>query len=86
LLPKGIKIKIQRITFLPVVLSECETWSLTLREEHRLRVLQNSVPKNMFGPKTAELTRVRKKQHNEEFPDLKHLLDIIRAMKSIRRR
>ena len=43
LLSKNLKIKIYRTIILPVVLYGCETWSLTLREEHRLRVLENRV-------------------------------------------
>jgi hypothetical protein len=42
---------------LPVVLYECETWSLTLREEHRLRVFENRVLSRIFGPKRDEVTR-----------------------------
>jgi hypothetical protein len=41
---------------LPVVLYECETWSLTLREEHRLRVFENRVLRRIFGPKWDEVT------------------------------
>jgi hypothetical protein len=42
---------------LPVVLYECETWSLTLREEHRLRVFENRVLRKIFGPKRDEVRR-----------------------------
>jgi len=41
---------------LPVVLYGCETWSLTLREEHRLRVFENRVLRRIFGPKSNEVT------------------------------
>jgi hypothetical protein len=51
-----VKIKIYETTILPVVLYGCETWSLTLREENRLRVFENRVPRRIFGPKRDEMT------------------------------
>jgi len=51
LLPKNMKIKIYRTIILPVVLHGFETWSLTLRDKHRPRVIENRVQKNIFGPK-----------------------------------
>jgi maleate cis-trans isomerase len=48
---KKIKTKIYRTVILPVVLYGCETWSLTLREEHRLRVSENRVLRRIFGHK-----------------------------------
>jgi hypothetical protein len=57
---KNTKIKIYRTTILPVVLYGCETWSLTLREEHRLRVFENRVLRRVFGPKRDEVTGVEK--------------------------
>jgi hypothetical protein len=54
LLSKNVKIKIYKIIILPVVLYMCETWSLTLREEHRLSVFENRVLR-IFGPKRAEV-------------------------------
>ena len=56
LLSKYLKIKIQRTIILPVVLYVCETWSLTLREERRLRVFENRVLRRIFGPKRDEVT------------------------------
>jgi hypothetical protein len=56
LLSKNIKIKIYRNIILPVVLYGCETWSLRLREEHRLRVFENRVLRRIFGPKRDEVT------------------------------
>ena len=50
------KIKIYRTIILPVVLYGCETWSLTLREECRLRVFENRVLRRVFGPKRDEVT------------------------------
>jgi hypothetical protein len=55
---------------LPVVLYGCETWSLTLREEHRLRVFENRMPKKIFGPKRDEVIGEWRKLHNEELCDL----------------
>ena len=54
-LSKKLKIKIYRIIILPVVLYGCETWSLTLREERRLRVFENRVLRRIFGPKRDEV-------------------------------
>jgi hypothetical protein len=51
LLSKNTNTKIHRTIILPVVLNGCETWSLTLREEHRLRVFENRVLRGIFGPK-----------------------------------
>jgi hypothetical protein len=56
LLSKNTKIKIYRTIIFPVVLYGCETWSLTLREEHRLRVFENRVLRGIFGPKRDEVT------------------------------
>jgi hypothetical protein len=49
-----VKIKIYKTIILPVILYGCETWSLTLREEHRLRVFENRVLRRIFGPKRDE--------------------------------
>jgi hypothetical protein len=56
LLFKNLKIKIYRTTILPLVLYRCETWSLTLREERRLRVFENRVLKRVFGLKRDKVT------------------------------
>ena len=56
LLSKNIKIKIYRTVMLLVVLCGCETWSLTLREERKLRVFENRVLRRIFGPKRDEVT------------------------------
>jgi len=55
-LSKNLKIKIYRTITLPVVLYGCETWSLTLREERKLTVLENRVFRRVFGPKRNEVT------------------------------
>jgi hypothetical protein len=57
LLPKNTKTKIYRTIILPVVLYGCETWFLTLREEHRLRVFKNRVLRRIFGPKRDAVTK-----------------------------
>jgi sorting nexin-29 len=56
LLSRNVKVKIYKTIILPVVLYRCETWSLTLREEHRLRVFENRVLRGIFGPKRDEVT------------------------------
>jgi hypothetical protein len=61
---------------LTVVLYERETWSLTLREECRLRFSENRVLRRIFGPKKEEITREWKKLHNEELNDLYSSLNI----------
>jgi hypothetical protein len=55
LLSRNVKVKIYKTIMLPVVLYGCETWSLTLREEHRLRVFENRVLRGIFGPKRDEV-------------------------------
>ena len=70
LLSKNLKIKIYRIIILPVVLYGCKTWSLTLREERRLRVFENRVLRRIFGPKRDELTGEWRKLHNGMLNDL----------------
>jgi hypothetical protein len=64
LLSKSVKIRIYEIIILPVVLNGRETWSLTLREEHRLRVFENRVLRRIFGPKRDEVTGEWRKLHN----------------------
>jgi hypothetical protein len=70
LLSKNTKIKIYRTIILPVVLYGCETWSLTLREEHRLGVFENRVLRRIFGPKRDEVTGEWRRLHNEELNNL----------------
>jgi hypothetical protein len=53
---RNVKVKIYETKILPVVLYGCETWSLTLREEHRLRVFESRVLRGIFGPKGDEVT------------------------------
>jgi hypothetical protein len=70
ILSKNIKIQIYRSIILPGVFYACETWSLTLREEHRLRVFENRVLIRIFGPKRDEVTGKWRKLHNKELNDL----------------
>ena len=70
LLSKNVKIKIHRTINLPLGLYGCETWSLTLREEHRLRVFENRVLRRIFGPKRERVTGEWRKLHNKELNDL----------------
>jgi hypothetical protein len=64
LLSKKLKIRIYKTIILPVVLYGCATWSLTLREEHRLRVFENRVLRKTFGPKRDEVNGECRKLHN----------------------
>jgi hypothetical protein len=82
----NIKIKIYKTIILPVVLYGCETWCLTLREEYRLRVFENSVLRRIFGPKRNEVMGGWRKLHNEKLRDLYSLPSIIRIIKSRRMR
>ena len=75
-----------RNIILPVVLYGCETWSLTLRVERRLRVFENRVLRRAFGPKRDEVTREWRKLHNERLRDLYSLPNIVRVVKSRRMR
>ena len=82
LLFKNVKIKLKRTVILPVVLYGSETWSLTLTEEHRLRVFQNRALREIFWPKRDEVTEEWRKLHNEVLSDLYYLSNIIRVIKS----
>jgi hypothetical protein len=86
LLSKKLKIKIYKMIILPFVLYGCETWSLTLREDHRLRVFENRVLRRIFGPNRDEVTGEQRKLHNEELRDLYSSPSIIRIIKSWRMR
>jgi len=82
LLSKNLKIKIYRTIILPVVLYGCKTWLLTLREEHRLRVFENTVLRRIFGPQRDEVTREWRKLHNEELDVLYSSPNSVRVIKS----
>jgi hypothetical protein len=65
-----VKIRIYKIIILPVVLHGSETWSPTLRKEHRLKVSENTVLRRIFGLKRDEVTGGWRKLHNEELLNL----------------
>jgi hypothetical protein len=64
----------------------CETWSLTLREEHRLRIFENRVLRRIIGPNRNEVAGDWRKLHTEELHNLCSSLNIIRMLKSRRMR
>jgi hypothetical protein len=70
----------------PVVLYGCETWSLTLREEHRLGVFESRGLRRIFGPKRDKVTGEWRELHNEELHDSNSSPSIIRTMKARRMR
>jgi hypothetical protein len=76
----------QNTAILSVVLCGCEIWSLTLRDEHRLRVFENRVLRRIFGPKRDEVMGEWRKLHNKELHDLYWSPSIIRMIKSRRLR
>jgi hypothetical protein len=86
LLSKNTKIRVYRSIILPVVLNDCETWSLTLREEQRLRVFENRVLRRIFGPKRDKAIGEWRRLHNEELNDWYSSPNIIRVIKSRRMR
>jgi hypothetical protein len=78
---KKLKIKIYKNVILKVVVYGCEVWSLTLREEHRLRVFEKRVSRKIFEPK-REKDGSGTKLHNDELHSLYSLPNIIRVIKS----
>ena len=76
-----LKIKIYRNIILPVVFYGYETWSLTLREERKPRVFENSVLRRIFGPRRDEVTGEWRRLHNEELNDLYCSPNIVRVIK-----
>jgi hypothetical protein len=86
LLSRNVKVKIYKTIILPVVLYRCETWSVTLREEHRLWVFENRVVRRIFGPKRDEVMGEWRKLHSGELHILYSSPDIIRQIKSRRMR
>jgi hypothetical protein len=81
---RKLKIRLYKTIILPVVLYGCETWSVTLREEHRLRVFENRALGMTLGPKWDEVMGEWRKLHNVELLDLYSLPSIIGIMTSRR--
>jgi hypothetical protein len=81
LLSKNVKGRIYKTLILPVVLYGCETRSLTVTEEHNLRVFENRVLRRIFGPKRDGVTGEWRKLHNEELQNFYSSPSIIRIMK-----
>ena len=77
-----VNIKIHRNIILPVVVYGCETWSLILGEERRLRVFENRVLRRIFGPKKDEVTEEWRKLHNEALNDLYPSPNVVQVIKS----
>jgi hypothetical protein len=81
-----LNVKIYKTIILPVVSYGCETCSVILREERRLRVFENRVLRCIFGPRRDEVTGEWRKLHSGEFHNLYSSPDIIRQFKSRRKR
>jgi hypothetical protein len=86
LLSKNVKIRIYKTIILPVALYGCETLSLTVGKEHKLRVFENTVLRRIFGTKWNGVTGGWRKLHNEQLHDLYSSPRIIRIIKSRRMR
>jgi hypothetical protein len=82
MMSRNVKVKIYKTIILPVVLYGCETWSLMIREEHKLRVFENRVLRRIFGPKRHEVTGEWRKLHNKELHNLYSSPAIIRQVKA----
>jgi len=81
LCPKVVKHPVYRTIILPLVLYGCEAWSLTLREESKLRVFENMVLRRIFGPRRDEVKGEWRRSHNEELNDLYSSPNIVRVIK-----
>jgi hypothetical protein len=81
-----LNFKICKTIILPVILYGCETWSLTLKEEQRLRMLENMVLRRIFGPKGKEVEGSWRRLHNEEFHNLYASSNVTRVTESRRMR
>jgi hypothetical protein len=77
----NIYIYIYIYIYVPDLLYGCESWSLTLREERRLRVFDNRVLRRIFGPKRDEVTGECRELHNVELNDLCSSPNIVRVIK-----
>jgi hypothetical protein len=85
-LSRNVKVKIHETIILPAVLYGCETSSVTLREQHRLKVFENRVLRGIFGLKRDEITGDWRKLHSGELHNLYSSPDIVRQIKSWRMR
>jgi hypothetical protein len=79
---ENLKIRIYGTIILPVILYGCETWSLSLRKEHRLPVFENRVLTKIFGSKRDEVMGGWRKLHNKELHELYSSPSVIRIIKS----
>jgi hypothetical protein len=86
LLPRNVKFKIYKTIILPAVLCGCESWSLTLKEEQRLRVFENRVLRGIFGTERVKVTVEWRKLHSGKLYNLCSSPDIIRQIISRRMR
>ena len=86
LLSKNLKIRMYRTIILPLVLYGCQTWSLTLREERKLRVFENMALSRIFGTRSYEVTEEWRRMYNEELNDLDSSTNNVRLIKSRRMR
>jgi len=86
LLSKNLKIKIYRTIISPFVFYGCETWSLTLQEERKLRMSENMVLMKIFGPRRDDVRGKWRRWHNEELNDLYSSPNIVQVIKSRRMR
>jgi hypothetical protein len=84
LLSRNVRDKMYKTILLPAILYGCEIWSLTLREEHRLRVFENRVLRGIFGPKRDEVKGEWRKLYSGELHNMYSSPDIIRQIKSRR--
>jgi hypothetical protein len=84
LLSKIVKVRIYKTIILPAVLYGCETWSLRVREEHKLRVFEKRVLRRIFGPKRDGVAGEWRKLHNKELRNVYSSPCIIRIIKSRR--
>jgi hypothetical protein len=82
LLSRNVKVKIHKTIILPVVLFGCENWSLTLKQEHRLRVFENRVLRRIFGSKRDEATEEWRELHSGELHNFYSSPDFIKRIKS----
>jgi hypothetical protein len=85
-LSRNVNVKIYKTIILPFVLYACKTWSVTLREQHRLRVFENRVLSGIFGPKRDQVTGECRTFHNGELHNMYASPNNIRHMKSRRMR